>query len=174
MDEITRQKNRFIFSLSLFLLPSPQRTRLTVKAPPQRFTCLTTTRNSASRDVFNARRSRFLSWVVFLLKARIFLLQNGVGGDNRAEDKGAHVRQSDDRRVRLGSATRSQRVSTTCPLKPATPKFLSLDPRSFINPAPSARCRALLLCWRLRNPIVTLYLAALFLFPHHHSRPNWF
>lgn len=38
-------------------------------------------------------------------------LQNGVGGDNRAADKGAHVRQSDDRRVRLGPATWRIRVS---------------------------------------------------------------
>ena len=51
----------------------------------------------------------FLNVVLFRL-----CLQNGVGGDHRAEDKGAHVRQSDDRRVRLGSATWCTCVSI-CP-----------------------------------------------------------
>lgn len=38
-------------------------------------------------------------------------LQDGVGGDHRAANERAHVRQSDHRRVRLGSTTRSSRVS---------------------------------------------------------------
>ena len=38
-------------------------------------------------------------------------LQDGVGGDHRTADQGAHVRQLDHRRVRVGSAGRSSRVS---------------------------------------------------------------
>jgi len=34
-----------------------------------------------------------------------------VGGNHRAEDQRAHVRQSDDRRMRVGSAARRSRVS---------------------------------------------------------------
>jgi len=41
----------------------------------------------------------------------LLLLQDGVGGDYRAEDEGAHVRQSNDGGVRLGPSTGSSRVS---------------------------------------------------------------
>ena len=37
----------------------------------------------------------------------------GVGGDNRAADKGTHVREPRDRGVRLGPAAGSSNVSTT-------------------------------------------------------------
>lgn len=61
-------------------------------------------------DVNAAREQQQLYIYIYsdgFLNALLFRLcfQNGVGGDHRAEDKGAHVRQSDDRRVRLGSAT---------------------------------------------------------------------
>ena len=39
--------------------------------------------------------------------------QNGVGGDHRTEDQRTHVRQFDDRRMRLGSAAWRFRVSQT-------------------------------------------------------------
>lgn len=41
----------------------------------------------------------------------LFLVQDGVGRDHRAEDEGAHVRQPDDGRVRVGPASRRPGVS---------------------------------------------------------------
>jgi hypothetical protein len=52
----------------------------------------------------------FLIYLLNLLNLFIYLffffffLQNGVGGDHRTEDQRTHVRQLDDRRMRVGSA----------------------------------------------------------------------
>ena len=69
-----------------------------------------------------------------------FMLQMGMGGDNRAPHQGAYVCQPDHGRVCLGSATRGQNVSTGlqcsvfgCPgLDARTSKHL-MSPRTLVK-----------------------------------------
>ena len=55
-----------------------------------------------------------IHWCVCITCDGIFIcvFQVGMGGDHRAEDAGAHVRQPDHGRVCVGPATRRQNVST--------------------------------------------------------------
>ena len=60
----------------------------------------------------------------------LFSFQDGMGGDHRTEDEGAHVCEPHDRGMRLGTSCRGSSVSSVFILF-----FLSAALRSRVSPA---------------------------------------